>query len=108
MINPVGATQKFVAKYDQQRFFAERAAKMQIPKTYQIGAEDKISISSSAMEKLTYASAEQQPAPAGKAITYEDPRKEARQEKSRNSPEKTRLENITTETRAATVFAPAK
>ncbi len=108
MIKPVGPTQKFVAKYDQQRFFAERAAKIKIPKTYQIGAEDKISISTGAMEKLAYASSATQPGPVGKAITYEDPRKTARQEKSHSSFEKMKIKNITTETRAAIVSAPAR
>ncbi len=64
--------------YGRQQFFADRAVEVNIPKSTQIGLEDKVSISPTAMVRAVEAGG----VPAKKdSITYDDPRKAIRDEK---------------------------
>ncbi|VAX15003.1 hypothetical protein MNBD_NITROSPINAE01-1635 [hydrothermal vent metagenome] len=64
--------------YGRQQFFADRAIEVNIPKSTQIGLEDKVSISPTAMVRAVEAGGV---AVKKGSITYDDPRKAIREEK---------------------------
>jgi len=82
----VGGVRKIASVYGRQQYYAERAQKLQTPKTFQIGKNDQVTLSTEAMVRAKSAGfvgpqashAAVALAPSVKAIAYPDPRKEAR------------------------------
>ena len=73
-----GHASKVLQVYSKQRFYAERAAQIKMPKTVQIGVEDKLTISTDAATKMATIKAAPTVLQKAKAIYYEDPRIKAR------------------------------
>ncbi len=80
VVSTVGGVQRVLATYGKQSFYAERAAKIKMPKTVQLGVEDKITFSPEAVSRRAAAKAPPPALPNIKDITYEDPRIKARKE----------------------------
>jgi hypothetical protein len=70
-----------VQGYARQRFYAERAAQIKMPKTIQIGVEDKLTISTNAATKMAASSSAHTVLQKTKEIYYEDPRIKIRRAK---------------------------
>ncbi len=79
-VSTVGGVQRVLATYGKQLFYAERAAKIRMPKTVQLGVEDKIIFSPEAVSRRAAAKAPPPALPNIKDITYENPRIKARKE----------------------------
>lgn len=69
---------KVLQVYGKQRFYAERAAQIKMPKTVQIGVEDRLTISPDASAKMAASNTASTVLQKAKAIYYEDPRIKAR------------------------------
>lgn len=98
MISAVGSVQRALTVYGRQQFYAERSAHLRTPKTVQVGAQDRVSISPDARRAAAASLAAQvaTPTPAAtvsissagaaaqqivtpiKPISYEDPRRAIR------------------------------
>lgn len=72
---------KALQGYTRQRFYAERAAQIKMPKTIQIGVEDKLTISTNASTKLAASATAPTILQKTKEIYYEDPRIKVRRAK---------------------------
>ncbi|VAX22281.1 hypothetical protein MNBD_NITROSPINAE04-2387 [hydrothermal vent metagenome] len=79
---------KVAQVYNKQRFYAERAAQIKMPKTVQIGVEDKITISPDAATRMAASNAAPSVLQKAKAIYYEDPRIKARRAQMSDRAEK--------------------
>jgi len=79
---------KVAQVYNKQSFYAERAAQIKMPKTVQIGVEDKITISPDAAAKMASSNAAPTVLQKAKAIYYEDPRIKARRTQMADRAEK--------------------
>lgn len=100
---------KVMATYRQQSVYAERAAKINLPKTYQVGAQDQVNISREAASTFAAAKPAASVAVAeAKPITYDDPRRVARKEREERPVE--RVERTEGAPNAARVYeaAPVK
>jgi len=87
MVNGLGGVRNIAAVYNRQEFYAQRSHELNIPKTVQIGVQDKVSISPQAMsaraamaptaqeQTVVAAAFVAQSTSTGKAIAYEDPRR---------------------------------
>lgn len=88
MVIEIGGAQRLQAVYGRQQFYADRTAELKIPKTVQVGAADKVSLSPDvqAMRSAQAPSTASQAASATQAsvyfysqpvkqVTYEDPRR---------------------------------
>ena len=73
-----GGAAKVLQVYNKQRFYAERAAQIKMPKTVQIGVEDKLTISPDAAAKMASSKAAPTVLQKSRAIYYDDPRIKAR------------------------------
>ena len=94
MILDAAGAHKITRSYDQQRYYAERARQIKLPKTVQIGVEDRVSISPAASAQLARAEP-----PPPRALTYDDPRRESH----RRQPEKVDRERDAANTPAADI-----
>ncbi len=83
-----GNAAKVAQTYNKQRFYAERAAQIKMPKTVQIGVEDKITISPGAALKMASSNAAPTVLQKSRAIYYEDPRIKARRAQMADKAEK--------------------
>ncbi|MBI4665758.1 MAG: hypothetical protein HY751_05025 [Nitrospinae bacterium] len=91
MIDGIGGPIRVSGVYGRQQFYAERAVELKIPKTTQVGAQDRVTFSPEAQTARNLASpgasvqAAISPAsvflsgqmPVQRPITYEDPRRAA-------------------------------
>ena len=68
MVTAAISVQKVLSTYGQQKFYANRAQQSNLPKTYQIGAQDKVTISSDAITKNTSAQPATQPTAAAASV----------------------------------------
>ncbi len=80
MIDAIGSVRKAAAGYGRQQFYADRAQKLSVTKSAQVGLQDKVTVSPEAKVRVAQTVAIR---PAIKSspnaeIAYEDPRKTAR------------------------------
>ncbi|MDP2815143.1 MAG: hypothetical protein Q8O19_00515, partial [Rectinemataceae bacterium] len=99
MVREIGAPQRAQAVYGRQQFYADRTVELRIPKTVQIGATDKVTLSPDvqAMRSAQSNSIASQAVSATQAsvyfysqavkqLTYDDPRRtHAHSEESENA-----------------------
>ncbi|VAX22680.1 hypothetical protein MNBD_NITROSPINAE02-1891 [hydrothermal vent metagenome] len=88
MIEAIGSVRKAAVGYGRQQFYADRAQKLNVTKSVQIGLQDRITLSPEAEVRIAQTAAPRPPEKSSRKaeIAYEDPRKsipfEKRQQKA--------------------------